>query len=403
MTERKSLAVISVITVIVCLFALFAGLSANSTCRNGVAGEKKTLDDLTERCDKLDDALNLLDTDAEKYAALKAEYNSASDEYDAELKEHEDAVKKYDESVLGYNQNLIGMGASSIEEGKAMLNQGWSAYNEGLAAYNEGKAQFDEGVAQYNQLMDGISQLESKGIPHAIALATISLKAGTTINDQTISEMKAAIDEGQAQLDSAKVQLDDAKAQLDSGQAQLNEAEQQMGAMGSTAPASLEELESTAADIEADQKALDDAKAALDEQKEELKKYENAEETVSRSVSKLVDSGIAEENSTPEEALKLAQAEQEKLLRAYNFKSAAFTAGLVLLLCDIAYGILAVAAVSKQKDSRAIKFAASSSVISVIVCVAATFYSLGSLAISLLLLLACAISMILAIKREAAE
>lgn len=418
MTERKSLAVISVITVIACLFVLFAGISGYSNCKGSIKGDKKDLDELTERLDKLDEAMALLDKDADKYASLKADYKAASDDYDAQLQQHEADEKAYDEGVANYNQNLMSYSigknalgnASMLGEGKQQLSSGWDAYNEGLAAYEEGVAQFNAGKAQYDQLMSAISDMESKGMPHFLVMQIISARAGTTINDNSLAEMKAGIDEGQAQLDAAKSQLDTAKAQLTEGQAQLDAAEQkiaqgqaEINSIGSGLPASRDELDKKAVLVDEGEKTLEGLKADLDAQKEDLKIYESSEETISRTIAKLTDMGIAKEGSTAEEALNSGRDKESEMRHSYNTKATAFTAGFVLLLLDIAAAVCAIICIAKLKDGKAIKLAAASTVASVILCVLGTVRSLGALAVALLLLLACTILMILAVKKEATQ
>lgn len=402
MTDRKSLAVISVVTVIACLFALFAGLSAYSNCRDSIVDEKEALDELTERNDKLDEAITLLDKDADKYAALKSDFDTASADYDARLKEHEAAVKEYEETVISFNQDLmtysVGKGAMSqagaLDEGKAQLASGWDAYNEGVAAFEEGKAQYD-------QLMSTIERMQKMGVPRVVILGILNTQAGMPITEESIAEMKAGIEEGQAQLDMAKAQLEEGQRQLDSAEQQLRQGQAQINEIGNNMDSNRAGLENSAAEIEESQKALDEAKEKLDAQKEELKKYERAEETVDRGISKLVDSNLAKEGDTPEQALTLARAEQNKLQRAYSIKSVSFKVGLVLLIIDILASLFAISGVAKQNDRRAVRFAAVSAIISVIVCIAAAYRSLGILSLSLVLMLACAVLMILAIRREA--
>lgn len=418
MTKRTSLAVISAITVIACLFTLFAGISGYNKCKDSIKDEKKHLDSLTELVDKFDEASTLLKKDADKYAALQSEYDKVSAEYNAKLEQHDADVKAYEEGVVKYNQDLMSYSvgknalgsASMLGEGKAQLSSGWDAYNQGLAAYEEGLTQFNQGREQYNQLMEGIQSMESKGMPHFLVLQIISAQAGTNINDSKIAEMKAGIDEGQAQLDQAKAQLDAAYAQLSEGQAQLDQAEQQIAkgkaeinAIGSNLPSSREELDTASANIDEAEESLGKMKTELDKKEEALKVYKDSEETVKRSVSKLVDMGIVKENSSAKKALKLAHREEDSLSKSYNLKAAAFSLGLALLLIDIFIAVLAMKNIANPNNKRAIRYAATSTAISVILCILGTLRSLGSLAISLLLLMFCTIVMIRAIKRDEAQ
>ena len=362
MVSKTQWRAIAIVLAVVLLLASFmtglTGIADNinpvGEVREDYAAFKKDLDALSDNDKALKDGKSEYDEKKAAYDELLAAYNA----------QYEAAEKKYNEDVMSYNQQLIAYNVgknqfsssgaqSAISSGRAQLDSGWEAYNQGKAAYD--------------QLTSAISELESKFVPHRLALKIVGSKAGIDLTDSYISDMKA-------QLDSAYAQLQQGESGLSQAQQQVSSAQAQLSSMQSEIESGPAKLDADGASVAAAKAELDKEKEDLDAKAEELSAYEDIEEKVERSRESLIDEGYGTADNTIAELLSSAKKHERALHWAYLKSLISFIVTYAAHLLAVAAASAALILLGKNQTSRSFKLAALGAALGAVSVIASLVY-----------------------------
>lgn len=392
MVSKTQWRAIAIVLAVVLLLASFmtglTGIADNinpvGEVREDYAAFKKNLDALSDNDKALKDGKSEYDEKKAAYDELLAAYNEKYAQYEA-------ADKKYNEDVMSYNQQLIAYNVgknqfsssgaqSAISSGRAQLDSGWEAYNQGKAAYD--------------QLTSAISELESKFVPHRLALKIVGSKAGIDLTDSYISDMKA-------QLDSAYAQLQQGESGLSQAQQQVSSAQAQLSSMQSEIESGPAKLDADGASVAAAKAELDKEKEDLDVKAEELSAYEDIEEKVERSRESLIDEGYGTADDTIAELLSSAKKHESSLHWAYLKSLISFIVTYAAHLLAVAAASAALILLGKNQTSRSFKLAALGAALGAVSVIASLVYGfVDTLAFAAAVLAAAGVGLSLNIENE---
>lgn len=289
--------------------------------------------EITKRLDKevnlvnqnlINDANNEIISGESKLSDGKSEYEAGLVKYNDGVKQYQDGLKEYEDGLAkyndGYNQYLDGV--NQYNAGKARFDQGLSEYLDGQKQFDQGLNKWQDGMKQYDQLIAQKQQLE--GV-YEQKQAEYDQAIASGVPEETLSELKAFLEQTKGQLSvlegttvNLKQQLDTSKIELNKNETILKQSQQTLEASRVQLDNSKEQLDHTKNTLAASKQQLDNAKKQLDDTKTLLDQtkidLDNAKKELDDAAIKLEDGKKALEDIPTNELITLTRDENASVL-----------------------------------------------------------------------------------------
>lgn len=254
---------------------------------------------LAEAKTKLDDGEVKYSDGLAEYLDGLTQYQEGKQKYDEGLAEYNDGLEQYQKSLEDYNdfKKQLSSADMSLASGGAQLSGYETQYNDLLNLYNgvAAIANYSGADTDPGAYIQGLKEqifaadngdpgaiatvealdvaLEGYGFESSRALidtwdqaeaAILSTGYGTALDSDTLTAMRAALDQGQASYTQGHIELKQAQAKLDEAKAQLDEAKATLDDSWLELEDARLVLEDTETQLTAAKTALEDSRAELD-------------------------------------------------------------------------------------------------------------------------------------------
>ena len=242
----KSVKALSIILILAALFGLLgSGLAVKDALDSKSYYEKKG-EETDANFAKLDDGINQLEENDQKYHEGKATYDDGMKQYEEGKQQLADAAEQIadGEKTLDENRDAYEKGKVAYADGVKQLQAGRAKLAAGEKSYRDGQAELAAGeqkLAQAKALLVGLNDLQSgfatwqqgyNGLQQAAATLGLPDPAASNVEtyDGAIDAAKAEVSKGLAACDQIDA-LNAQKAQLESDIAAAEEAGEDTSAL----------------------------------------------------------------------------------------------------------------------------------------------------------------------------